>query len=207
MGETDLHRKQTSYLIDALDIWYSTQPNIYVSGDNFIYYVEGNPRKCVSPDVYVVFDVPKKTRDCFFTWKERGRLPHVVIEVSSEKTKREDTGSKFELYEQILRVPEYYLFDPTADYIKERLRGYKLQGKGYLNIPLENDRMHSGLLELDLVIEGDFLRLYDPVNHESLPTPAELALRVHELDSRASGADAEIARLRAELERLKQDPQ
>ena len=59
-------------------------------------------------------------------WKEHGRLPAVVFEFTSRKTQREDTDTKLPLYERTLRTPEYFLFDPTGDYFRPRLQGYRL---------------------------------------------------------------------------------
>ena len=55
--------------------------------------------------------------------------------------------------------------------------------------------------------EGERLRLYDPLTREWLPSPEELAesleeeaRRVEEQRERAEAAEAELARLRAELD-------
>lgn len=56
------------------------------------------------------------------------------------------------------------------------------------------NRLHSKQLGLDLVEEGERLRLYDPKRWERLQTAVELAWR-------AAKAEVEVARLQAELER------
>lgn len=200
MGETDKHRNETLYLIEGLKAFFAGRPDVYVSGDNFVYYEEGDPRAQISPDTYVVFGVPMRERDSYFSWKENGRLPAVVFEVTSRATKNEDTGPKFERYEQILRVPEYFLFDPTGDYLRPfPLRGHRLGPDGrYVEIPPVNGRLHSEQLGLDLLIENGRLRLFDPVRGETLLTPFELAARTR-------SAEAEIARLRAELDALRRE--
>src|SRR3979411_1020036 len=111
MGETDTHRFDMTYLIDALIRWFSNRHDVYVSGDNFLYYVEGDPKKVVSPDVYVVFGVPMRERDIYKVWEEGGRLPDLVIEVTSNKTRREDMERKIPLYQNVLRVPELFFYD------------------------------------------------------------------------------------------------
>ena len=40
--------------ITALKLHFSHRPDVYVSGDLFIYYEEGNPRARAAPDVFVV---------------------------------------------------------------------------------------------------------------------------------------------------------
>ena len=217
MGETDLHRDVTYDLIAALKLYYTDRPNVYISGDNFLYYVEGDPKRVISPDTYVVFGVQMRRRDIYKVWEEGGHLPAVVFEVTSKKTKDEDTGRKFFLYENVLRTPEYFQFDPTGDYLPKQLRGYRLDRDRYVELEPDQGRLRSEQLGLDLVVENDYLRLYDPVRNYLLPSyveqtravqeqteradAAELQVRIE--TERATSAEAEIARLRAELEALR----
>lgn len=212
MAETDKHADVMTYCKDALRAYYADQLDVYVSGNNFVFYEEGNPKARVSPDVYVVFGVPMRQRDSYMAWKEGNRLPAVVFEITSRKTKKEDVTSKVVLYEQTLRVSEYFMFDPNGDYLTPRLQGRRLVGGRYVTLELENSRLHSEQLGLDLIIEGDFLRLFDPANNAPLATAAELKERVAtesrraETESRrAETAEAEIARLRAELDALRRE--
>jgi Uma2 family endonuclease len=191
MAESDLHRDQMVYLIEGLKAHFAGQPDVYVSGDNFIYYQEGNPRKCVSPDVYVVFGVPRRPRDTYMVWKEGGKLPDVVIEVTSKKTRREDVTRKGPLYEKQLRIPEYYVFDPTGDYLNPRLQAWRLVESGYVPAERTSSGYFSPLLGLFLVDDNGHLRLYEPDRSEPILSPQEQA--------------REIERLRAELERLRED--
>lgn len=51
--------------------WYfRDRDDVYVSGNLFVYYEEGNPKKCVAPDVFVVFGVPKRRRRVYLVWEE-----------------------------------------------------------------------------------------------------------------------------------------
>ncbi len=212
MAETDKHADLMVYVKEALRAFFAGRlGDVYVSGNNFIYYEENNPHARVSPDAYVVFGVPMRQRDSYFTWQEGGRLPAVVFEITSRSTKNEDVGVKFERYERVLAVPEYFLFDPTGDYLHPRLQGHRLgPDNRYVPLELADDRLHSEQLNLDLLIEGERLRLFDPEKGEPLPTPAELAARAQaeatranaEADARARAED-EIARLRAELDALR----
>jgi Uma2 family endonuclease len=217
MAETDRHRDLAVYVIEALKARYRDDPDVYISGNNFLYYEEDNPRACVSPDVYVVFGVPMRQRDCYKAWEEGGRLPDVVFEFTSRRTRREDTQTKRPRYEQLLRVPEYFLFDPTGDYLQPRLQGFRLEEGRYAPLELVEGRLFSPRLGLELVQQGQDLRLYDPDRGEWLLTPSELeqAHRTEreraeaerqraEAEARAREAvEAENARLRAELEALR----
>lgn len=196
MAETDKHRRLMMYVIDALSVHFDGRPDVYVAGNNFLFWQEGDPKARISPDVYVVFGPSPDARDSYMAWKEGGRLPDVVFEFTSRKTQREDTDTKLPLYEQVLRTPEYFLFDPTGDYLRPRLQGYRLENGRYVRLEMTENRLHSERLGLDLVQEGERLRLWDPIRLEFLPTPQEQARRVE-------AAENEIERLRAELEALK----
>ena len=54
MAETDHQRTPLTYAIDALRDHFRDRPDVYVSGNLFIYYQKGNPRAVVAPDVFVV---------------------------------------------------------------------------------------------------------------------------------------------------------
>lgn len=203
MGETDKHRELMAYLIAALKFHFASQPNVYISGNNFVFWEEGKPKFRISPDTYVVFGAEMRLRDSYMAWKEGGLLPDVVFEVTSRHTQREDVETKLPLYEQVLKTPEYFLFDPTGDYLRPRLQGYRLEGGHYVRLELANDRLHSEQLGLDLVQDGERLRLFDPAVGRFLMTAQE-ALQAADIEARrAEDAEAEVARLRAEIEALK----
>ncbi len=214
MGETDKHRELMAYLIAALKVHFLGRPNVYVSGNNFVFWEEGHPKSRVSPDAYVVFGAEDRLRDSYMAWKEGGALPSVVVEVTSRHTQREDVQTKLPLYEQTLQTPEYFLFDPTGDYLKPRLQGYRLQDGQYVRLELTNHRLQSEQLGLDLVQVGETLRLYDPQTRQFLPTPQEQAERIavearraENEARRAQDAEAEVRRLRAEIEALRKEQQ
>ena len=228
MGETDKHRDLMMYLIDALKVHFMGQPDVYVSGNNFVFWEEGQPKSRVSPDAYVVFGVEDRLRDSYFAWKEGGLLPSVVVEITSRSTQSEDVETKLPLYEQTLKTPEYFLFDPTGGYLKPRLQGYRLEDGRYVRLEPKQGRLHSEQLDLDFVQIGETLRLYNPISGEFLPTPQEQAERVEaearraetearraETEARraenearrAEDAEAENARLRAEIEALRKGQQ
>src|SRR4029077_17273552 len=83
MAETDWHRIVMMVLIQILDRWFADKRDVYVAGNMLVYYVPGNKRRHVSPDVFVVFGVPKRLRGCFLVWEE-GKAPSVVIEITSK---------------------------------------------------------------------------------------------------------------------------
>ena len=209
MAETDQHRILMVKLIDTLKIYYSMQPQVYVTGNLLLFYEEGNKRRHVSPDVFVVRDAGNHLREYYLLWKEP-RGPEVVIEVTSKTTRREDLGKKLDLYRDVLKVKEYFLFDPRGDYLKPRLQGHRLRGEEYVPIRLVDGRMQSQILGLQLEQVDETLRLRNPATALLLPTPAEAAeqhrvlaeqekSRAEQEKSRADRAEAELERLRQQL--------
>ena len=108
---------------------YLTGRQATVLADQFLYYSQGFPNLRVAPDVMVIFEVEPGGRDNYKIWEE-GQIPAVIFEITSPGTKAQDTGFKKTLYEQ-LGVKEYWLFDPRGEWIKEKLRGYRLRGESY----------------------------------------------------------------------------
>lgn len=195
MAESDDHRDETQhYGIDVLEDRYEDEPMVYVSGNNFVYYTEGSPGDCVSPDVYVVKGAPAGRRRVFKAWEEGGRLPCFVLEITSRSTRRDDLGEKMTKYRDELGVPEYFLFDPHGEWIPERLRGFVLKDGTYHPIePNSAGRLVSHELGLELGVQDGHLRFYLPGTSEPLPTRMERSVR----------AEAQVRRLQAEIERLK----
>jgi hypothetical protein len=62
MAETDFQRRSLMYAVDALDVYFQDREDVYVSGNLFIYYEEGNPKAVVAPDVFVVIGTGKYDR-------------------------------------------------------------------------------------------------------------------------------------------------
>lgn len=193
MAETDIHRKGLMDLIETLEDRFADDPMVYVSGNLLLFYEEGNKRRHVSPDVFVVRGVSKlPPRDRYLLWEE-GKGPDVVIEVTSKSTRLEDQNRKRALYREILKVPEYFLFDPTQDYLEPPMQGFRLVGGEYEPIDIIEGRLPSAVLGLHLERVGLELRLHDPASGQRLPTSRE----------RAKQAEAEAERLREELEALR----
>jgi Uma2 family endonuclease len=126
MAETDDHRELMVALIKTLQAYYAGDPMVYVSGNLLLFYEEGNRRRHVSPDVFVIKGVPKHRRDNYLLWEE-GKGPDFVIELTSSSTRGEDIEAKFALYRDRLQVPECFLFDPHEDYLDPPFQGYRLE--------------------------------------------------------------------------------
>ena len=190
MAETEIHLDVTIDLIQGLRRRYRDVPDVYVVGDMFFYYVQGDPRAVVSPDVFLVRGVPKTPRRRVYKLWEEGEAPSLVIEVTSDSTSDEDTGKKKAIYER-LEVEEYFLFDPLGDYLKPPLQGYRLAEGRYRPIPVDPDgSLRSLVTGLILRPEADSrLRMVDAETGEPILSDSEIA-------DRLEAAEAELARLR-----------
>lgn len=199
MAETDLHRELMFALIKTLMAWYAADPMVYVSGNLLVFYVPGDRRRHLSPDVFVVKGVEKRERPNYLIWEERRSLD-LVIELTSSSTREEDIEDKFWLYQDQLRVKEYFLFDPLGDYLQPSLQGYRLRGGNYSRIKPVEGRLPSKVLGLHLERHGQQLRLHNPATGQWLPTLDE---RVARAEERVAQTEAENERLRRELEALR----
>ena len=81
--------------------------------------------------------------------------------------------TKFLLYRDVLKVTEYFLFDPTEDYLDPPFQGFRLIGGDYVpSDPIEG-RLPSEVLGLHLERDGEELRLFDPATGRRLLTRLE----------------------------------
>ena len=202
MAETDKHRDLGFDFIAALKLYFWKRPDVYISGNNFIYYLEGDRNAKIAPDCYVVFGVPMRQRNSYKAWEEGGYLPDVVFEFTSRSTRREDHVLKGPLYEQVLKVSEYFLFDPTGDYLKPRLQGYRLLNGQYYPLELTDNRLYSERLGLWIVVDGEVARLYDAKEEKFLPTYDE---QVEQLVQEAQRAEFERLRATQEAQRADEE--
>jgi Uma2 family endonuclease len=198
MGETDLHRQWMYRIIDLLTHRYRDQ-RVYVTGNLLMYYEEGNPSRFVVPDAMVVKDCDPGVRRTFKLWEEK-RIPSAVFETTSRYTKREDTVYKPQMYERLL-IPEYFLYDPTADYLRPPLQGHRLVENRYVRIePDVSGRFFCSELGLWLRLEGGELVMYDCESGLRLLTEAEEERAAREAAEAArEAAEADNERLRARL--------
>ena len=197
LAETDLHRIVIVNTYQKLEAYYEDRDDVYVSGNLLIYDVPGKTRRSISPDVMVVFGIKKKMRRTYKIWEE-GKAPDFVMEVTSKSTYKNDLKKKKSRYAQI-GVREYFLYDPERSYLSDSLIGFQLNEDGkYDTIPLSQDNgILSAVLGIEFSIQSDDIGLYVPTSEQWLQTPAE----------KAQQAEAEVARLRSEIERLKEEQQ
>ncbi len=218
MAESDLHRNLMFRIIHLLQRFFAGK-RVYVSGNLLVYYQHGNPRKSIAPDCFVVWDVEPRLRLIYKLWEEK-KAPQVVFEISSKSTQREDFNKKMRVYAQ-LGVQEYYIYDPTSEYLDPPLAAYELvDGSFALMQPVKEDvrlgdwifapgsgdppEFISTLLGLRLSLdESNTLQFYDLATNVRLLSDEEARQRA-EAERRQAEEErrqAEGARQQAEAER------
>jgi Uma2 family endonuclease len=201
--ETERHKKQMDLLIYPLTSWLGQRG--YVGGNMFVYYSVKQVRyqDFKGPDVFVVLDIPTNERKSWVVWEE-GKSPDIVIELLSESTAEYDKNEKKQVYQNQLKVAEYYWFDP---FTPEDWAGFELQGGVYQPLSLDaQNRLISQRLKLALVrwygnyegIKAVWLR-WSHVDGKLLPTPQEAR------DTEAKRAKTEAKRANVEAKRAEKE--
>jgi Uma2 family endonuclease len=169
--------------------------DVFVSGNQFWYPVEGEPDVRTAPDVYVVFGRPKGDRPSYKQWEE-GNVPMtVVFEVLSPANSVPEMADKFAFYEDY-GAEEYYLYDPDSN----RLNGFVRRGDILARIRKMNGFV-SPRLGIRFDLSGPELVVRYPdgrpfLTFEELEAARQEAeQRVTEAEQRAATAEQRAARL------------
>jgi Uma2 family endonuclease len=202
--ESDWHVSVMHLLIAILRYYFRDRRDIYIAGNMFIYFDpdQVKTRNFRGPDFFVVKGIKDNHfRNSWVVWEEEGRTPDFVIELASQSTLKFDLGEKKAIYEQILKTPEYIVYDPPS----ETPQGWRLHEGRYRPIPLDlQGRLWSEQLGLwlgatDYIFPAQaqpvkVLRFFDAQGRQ-IPTEGEAQAQ------RAAAAEAEIARLHVLLEK------
>ena len=196
MAETERHFREILKNFSLLEHHFANIPDVYVLGDMLMYYVEGDPTKSIAPDIFVSFGIGRKERRIYKIWEE-GKPPDFVLEFANKKTYHNDLTDKKQLYADI-GINEYFLYDVDAQYLPSLLLGFRLSNGEYIEIPTNDDGgIYSESLALEFHLLDDGFGIYDPSTEKWLKSAAE------EAEERADKAEAEITKLREELEQLR----
>jgi Uma2 family endonuclease len=214
MAETEFHIDAIIMLLEGLKDYFAARTDVYVVGNINWYWEEGNRRACRSPDTMVFFGVEPRRRRSFRSWNEGGAVPRVCFEMASQRTWRANLGEVRDDYEAN-GVREYFVFDPTREYLPTPLVGYRLRNGVYQPMRVATDwSLTSRELGLKLLPEGIMLRLVDaktgmrvltrPEQAEAERHRAEMARQIAEAARQTAEAErqaAEAERQAAEAER------
>ncbi|MCS6813017.1 MAG: Uma2 family endonuclease [Cyanobacteria bacterium] len=201
----EFHRFQADLMEETCQPPTYSPDQIFIACDLYLYYDSRHPLWYKRPDWFLAVDVPRASQQqdlrlSYVIWQE-GVPPFMVLELLSPGTEEEDLEqnlralnkppTKWEVYERILRVPYYVIYDRYDNH----LRVFRLEGTRYQAVALPQHRLWIEELQLGLGLwQGDYkgitglwLRWYDAAG-EWVPTAQERA---------------EQERLRAEQERLR----
>ncbi len=204
MSEGELHSSVRRQLADLLDRYF--KPNSLVLEDVIHQLGPGLPSP--SPDVSVILGARPGRRESFSVVEE-GVRPDLVIEIvspSKKSIRKVDEVDKVDAYSRA-RIPEYLLIDlpRRGNAYRLGLKGYRLEAGGRYS-PIQPDSQGHLLCRatrLRFLIEDDRVRVIDDrTGQPLLYSDEEESLRRAAEDAHQA-AEAEIARLREELERLK----
>jgi Uma2 family endonuclease len=191
--ETQRHVNQMVVLMKSLEIYWGKEKRYFAGGNMFLHYRPFSKKKFLGPDFFLVLDVEQRERKSWVVWQEKMRYPDLIIELLSDSTRKNDHTKKKELYEQVFKTSEYYLYDPFS----QEFIGYTLEDEHYeLVLPDSDNKIYSPKAHLYLVIHDDWLR-WMTEDGMILPTGEEKA------DQEKLKADQE--KLRADQEKLRAD--
>lgn len=195
MGETHKHVMLILDTLNALQNHFRDDPKMYVIGNVFVYFLDKLAKlNRVAPDIFAVRGVSKEERRVYALEKE-GKAPELVIEFTSKRTRKTDLVKKRNIYAW-LGVKEYFIFDPYGEHLEPRLMGLKLQKGKYVEMSSDQTRFFSAVLGLEVTIEGENLRFYDPRSGTRLMTHLESEVA-------RQAAEEEVLRLREEMEKMR----
>ncbi len=228
MGEDALQRFIAEVLRPLVAMWLAMcGRRCFVGADQFIYLVEGDARKRVAPDVYVLPGIdPDVAPPCWKLW-ELEAPPSFALEIAS-KDHRKDYDDLPPVYGR-MGVREFVIFDPRVtarSRVRVRWQVYRRVGRGVWRLVERSneDRVYSRELGcwLRAVGGGPRLRLRLATGARGdalLPTEAERAKAALTIAEAQAGAEraarqraeeesrAEAQRARAEAQRAESEAQ
>jgi Uma2 family endonuclease len=175
----EFHEFQPQLLRETCQVPNCFPKSLFIGTDLNLYYDPRHPLWHKRPDWFLVLGVTpaqqqQELRLSYVVWQE-GVNPFLVIELLSPGTESEDLGqtlreinqppTKWQVYEQILRIPYYIVFDRYQN----QLRGFRLVATHYEEIGISEGRLWFEDIELGIGvwqgsyqgIEGLWLRWYD----------------------------------------------
>ncbi|MBW4617494.1 MAG: Uma2 family endonuclease [Desmonostoc vinosum HA7617-LM4] len=198
---------------------------IFVASDLNLYYDVRHTLWYKRPDWFAVVGGERlyEQRDLrlsYVVWQE-GVNPFIMVELLSPGTEKEDLGqtlrsveqppTKWQVYEQILRIPYYAIFDRYS----QNFQMFKLDGGRYRAVELEDERFWIPELELGLGvwqgryqdIEHSWLRWYDGAGNWMLTPSQQQEQRAQQQEQRAQQQEQRAQQQEQRAEQEKQRAQ
>lgn len=214
--ETHRHRNAMNALIDSVNQAFADRNDFFAGGNMFIYYssAQARNRDFRGPDVFVVLNIDGSyPRQGWVVWEENGRYPDVIVELMSPSTAEIDTGPKKQLYEQVFKTRDYFVFNP---FDPNSLQGWSLDAADCYQplVPNEQGWLWSQTLGLwlgtwsgTLIREtAVWLRFYDSSGNLVLLPEEAAQARAEQERQQAEQQRQRAERLAARLRELGEDP-
>jgi Uma2 family endonuclease len=206
--ESSLHYWQAMLLVSCLEWLWRNQDDFFIGANLTVYFSHQQlkNRDFRGPDFFLVKNTRRQPRQSWVVWEEDGKYPDLIIELLSDSTAEVDRTTKRLLYQDRFRTPEYFWFDPQS----LELVGLRMVGNRYQEIPWQQQRLWSEVLELYLGVLDGQLR-YWQADGELVPTPQEAAARSMEdaarsaEDAARSAEDAVLAQQTADMARRNEE--
>jgi Uma2 family endonuclease len=218
----EFHDLQPQLLSATLRLTDVKSDQIFTGTDLNLYY-DAEHKWYKRPDWFVAIGVPRlydehDMRMSYVVWDE-GVSPSVIVELLSEGTDKEDLGltkdelgkapTKWTVYEQILKVPYYIVYDRHKDI----LRAYRLTNERYQAIEIEGEQIWISELKAGLGLwQGEYqgitrkwLRWLD-TDGNWIPTPEENLVEAEAKVAQLKQSEEKAARLAQRLRQLGVDP-
>ncbi len=219
----EFHPAQSQLLRETFQSGLVSAEHIFIGTDINLYYDSRYTQWYERPDWFLVLGAARSAtveemRWSYVIWQE-SVAPFLVVELLSPGTEDEDLGqtlrtlgkppTKWEVYERILRVPYYALFDR----VENQLRVFKLDVSHYEELNLTETRVWFKEVGLGLGVwegsyqgtQGKWLRWYNSENIWT-PTPMEQAeqerSRAEQERSRAEQVESQFEKERLRSQRL-----
>jgi Uma2 family endonuclease len=209
----EFHSLQPWLLQDTFYPPHHSREEIFIASNLNLYYDQSHQFWYKKPDWFAVLNTTRMYRDgnlrfSYVIWQEKVS-PFIAVELLSPGTEDEDLGTKlrhaqepprkWEVYERILQIPYYAVFDRYNNY---KFQMFELKNGRYIEARISDDRFWIPEIELGLGVwrgsyhrttEQPWLRWYD-VNGNWLLLAEELQKQ-----------RADFARQQKELERQQAD--
>jgi Uma2 family endonuclease len=198
MADNTLQYEWIVMLKSNLEFLFRDDPAVFVAADLLWYPVEGRPDLRRAPDVMVAFGRPKGYRGSYLQWREQDIAPQVVIEILSPGNTAMEMNKKLLFYQQH-GVEEFCTVEPDPE--NPGVVSWRREGE-QLVLAQTEERWDSQRLGISIALEEGKLVARDPKGNP-MRSPEDIHVREQELEAQNAAKDEEIARLRAELKRLK----
>lgn len=196
---------QRKVFVASMELVTAERPDVWVFNEMLIQFKRPRRRRPgqVVPDNFVsISDEPIQAQTSYNVPLEPVG-PFWTLEYVSQSNKRKDYEDNFDKYERELKVPYYLLFYHDI----QDLTLYRHDGTKYVSVkPNETGRYAIPELEMEMALLDGWARFW--FRGRLLPLPADLLRDLEatkcllaEKEQALQAAEAEIARLRAQLAR------